>query len=121
MNGGEIVAALAKSHREIERSDVEPEREETVRAGRGRVDEPGPEHRRHHSNHPGDGALPGFADVEKTLEECRITRQECVQIAAVGKRAPLLEEERRDEGKQAHGFAVVTARTISFSGKNTGS
>jgi hypothetical protein len=48
--------------------------------------------------------LPSFASIEKPLEECRITRQECVQIAAVGKRTPLLEEERRDEGEEAHGF-----------------
>ena len=48
--------------------------------------------------------MPSFAGIEKPLEKCRITRKECVQIAALGERTPLLEEERRDEGKQAHGF-----------------
>ena len=70
--------------------------------------------RRHHRNHPGDGALPGFAGVEKPLEECRVTRQERVQTKAVGKRAPLLEEERSDEGKQAHGIGVVMAPANQF-------
>jgi len=92
-----------------------------VRAIRGRIDEPGTEHDRQYRNHPGDDALPSFAGVEKPLEERRVTREERVQIAAIGKRTPLLEEERRDEGKQAHGFGIVTGRTISLSGRNASS
>src|SRR2546422_9407727 len=105
MNGGEIVAALTKSHREIERSDVEHEREERVCAIRGRVDAPGPEHCRQYRNDPGDGALPSFAGIEKPLEKCRITRQACVQIAADSRREAAPQAERGGEGEEGQELA----------------
>jgi hypothetical protein len=46
--------------------------------------------------------LSGFAGIERPLEQCRKTREKQIQIAAVGERTPLLEQERRDEGKEAH-------------------
>src|SRR5258708_32314846 len=42
--------------------------------------------------------------MEQPLEDGRITREERIQTAPVGERTPLLEQERRDERKEAHGF-----------------
>jgi len=98
------VAALAKPHREIERRNVEQEREERAGPVRDRVHEPGAEHHGQHRKQPRYGTLPSFAGIEQPLEEGRITREERIQTAPVGKRTPLLEQKRRDEGKEAHGF-----------------
>jgi len=64
VNVGEKMAALAKPHREIERRDVEQEREERAGPVRGRIHEPGAEHHGQHRKQPGYGPLPRFAGIE---------------------------------------------------------
>jgi len=58
------MAALAETHRQVERRDVDQECHERIRAACERVDHPDAEHRGNHRDQPRDYALLRLSRVE---------------------------------------------------------
>jgi len=110
MQRGEVVAALAKAERHVERRDVEREGEQRLEPHKGRIQRDRAADRRDDREQPCDRALALFAGVERVLEPLGARRDRRAPNLAVAQRMPLLEQQRGDDGDHGHWIATKIAQ-----------
>src|SRR5207249_9575516 len=67
LDGGDVMAELAEAERDVERGDVESEREQRVQRVEQSMQHGAPSRRRYHRDQPRDDAMAALAAVERLL------------------------------------------------------
>ena len=101
---GVVVAELAEAHGEVEHQHAERPGKDGMCAQQQAMHGGDQHQRRRHGEQPGEAALRAFARIEVALEEFHIAGQPGVEVFARRQRVDLFQQQRGNQGKQAHGF-----------------
>src|SRR5205814_9008691 len=107
LDGGEVMAELAEAERDVERGDVESEREQRVQRVKQSVQHGAPSRRRYHRDQPLDDAMAALAAVERLLQPASPGTEPLVQALAVAERPPRLDQQRGDDRAHARGLNLI--------------